>query len=571
MNKQTDKSIRNYTIEDLEAVLDKLPYEVWLKNKDGKYIYVNKLGAEKVGLSKDQILDKSDYEIRDYHIAEKCDKTDKAVIDSKHDIYTEEYNKIDSGEIRYKVHKFLLNEDKSPEMIIGGIATETTLDKNIQLYLEKNLLNYFNTSKVENDSIDILSAILSDLKEALNCKNIEILLYDEDKKSFNLYLSENKESSKFKNNFQICINKYIEDKLCCTDIYENRYSEIYDKIIKSQNNMEDNLKIKHIELANKLYGLICISYDKDTIYKDESYLDELLNKVGFIIKQIENKNAISFINEKKHQLEAIIGLEAIKTEFFANISHEFRTPLTVILSIVQLLNSYTRDVNVNLNDEKFKEYLNILKQNSYRLLRLINNVMDASKINSNFYDIKLRNCNIVSLVENITMATVKHVNELQRNIIFDTDEEEVILACDPEKIEKAILNLISNAVKFSYCNTDIEVIINTDLDENKVFISIKNYGENIKDEYREKIFGKFTQLDDLLNRRAEGSGIGLYLSRKFVEMHNGKIYVDNIEDATQLTFYLPINPIEDEYMVDEIINAHDLEERCNIEFSDIYK
>ena len=119
MNKQTDKSIRNYTIEDLEAVLDKLPYEVWLKNEEGKYLYINKLGAEKVGLSKEQILNRSDYDIRDHHIAEKCDKTDKAVINSKDDIYTEEYNKIDSGEIRYKVHKFLLNEDKSSE---GGVG-----------------------------------------------------------------------------------------------------------------------------------------------------------------------------------------------------------------------------------------------------------------------------------------------------------------------------------------------------------------------------------------------------------------------------------------------------------------
>ena len=168
------------------------------------------------------------------------------------------------------------------------------------------------------------------------------------------------------------------------------------------------------------------------------------------------------------------------------------------------------------------------------------------------------------------MSTVKYANEKKRNIIFDTDQEEVILACDPEKIERIVLNLISNAIKFSDYNTDIEIKINTRLDLNRVFVSIKNYGKTIEKDDRERIFGTFTQTDDLLIRKSEGSGIGLFLVRKFVEMHRGKIYVDDIEDCAQLTFYLPIETIDEEYVYDEIIDVDDLVEKCNIEFSDIY-
>ena len=146
----------------------------------------------------------------------------------------------------------------------------------------------------------------------------------------------------------------------------------------------------------------------------------------------------------------------------------------------------------------------------------------------------------------------------------------MILACDAEKIERIILNLISNAIKFSDCNTDIEININTRLDINKVFVSIKNYGETIDEDNKELIFKKFTQVDDLFVRKNEGSGIGLFLVKNFVEMHNGKIYVDDVEDATQITFYLPIEVIEGGDIYNEVIDENKIIEKCNIEFSDIY-
>ena len=564
MSDTKEKIIRNYTIEDLEELLDKLPYQIWLKNDQKRYIYINKLGAEKLGLSKEQIIGKSDYEFREYDIAEKCNETDTEVLEKKVDIYNEEHSKIDDYEIWHKVYKFILNRESKRE-IIGGVAREISLDKNLQLEFESNLMSYSNIDEEKKyNNKKVVHSLLKEIKNIVEYKNISIYLYDKDNEKFKFYLSENEKENKLTSD--IHINKDIENKLCSKEIIKNKYEEIYNKLEKFKGEKE-NLEIRHIELANKLFALVVITYDESENYfsKKDSYLNEILSKIGYIVKQIENNSEIKCISEKKKELEDVIKLESMKVEFLSNMSHEFRTPINIILAITQLLNMH----NKSLSDEKYKEYLNVLKQNSYRLLRLINNIMDITKVNSDSDQLNLVNCNIVSVLEEIVMSTVLYASEKKRNIIFDTDNEEIILACDEDKIERIMLNLISNAIKFSECDTDIEIKINTKLDLNRVYISIKNYGSNIEFNDREKIFERFHRVDNSLNRKNEGCGIGLFLCRKFIEMHEGEIFLDNIDNGTQFSFYLPIN-ITEEKIYNPIIQKDSLIERCNIEFSDIY-
>ena len=564
MSDTKEKITRNYTIEDLEELLDKLPYQIWLKNDQKKYIYINKLGAEKLGLSKEQIIGKSDYEFREYDIAKECDKTDIEVLEKKVDIYNEEHSKIDDYEIWHKVYKFILNRESKRE-IIGGVAREISLDKNLQLEFESNLMSYLDIDEEKKyTNKKVVHSLLKEIKNIIKYKNIAIYLYDKDNEEFKFYLSENEKENKL--NVDIHIDKDIENKLCSKEIIKNKYVEIYNKLEKFKGEKE-NLEIRHIELANKLFALVVITYNESENYfsKKDSYLNEILSKIGYIVKQIENNSEIKCISEKKKELEDVIKLESMKVEFLSNMSHEFRTPINIILAITQLLNMH----NKSLSDEKYKEYLNVLKQNSYRLLRLINNIMDITKVNSDSDQLNLINCNIVSVLEEIVMSTVLYASEKKRNIIFDTDNEEIILACDEDKIERIMLNLISNAIKFSDCDTDIEVKINTNLDLNRVYISIKNYGSNIEFKDREKIFERFYRVDNSLNRKNEGCGIGLFLCRKFIEMHGGEIFLDNIDKGTQFSFYLPIN-ITEEKINNPIIQKDSLIERCNIEFSDIY-
>ena len=406
MSDTKEKIIRNYTIEDLEELLDKLPYQIWLKNDQKRYIYINKLGAEKLGLSKEQIIGKSDYEFREYDIAEKCNETDTEVLEKKVDIYNEEHSKIDDYEIWHKVYKFILNRESKRE-IIGGVAREISLDKNLQLEFESNLMSYSNIDEEKKyNNKKVVHSLLKEIKNIVEYKNISIYLYDKDNEKFKFYLSENEKENKLTSD--IHINKDIENKLCSKEIIKNKYEEIYNKLEKFKGEKE-NLEIRHIELANKLFALVVITYDESKNYfsKGDSYLNEILSKLGYIVKQIENKSEIKYITEKKKELEDVIKLESMKVEFLSNMSHEFRTPINIILAIVQLLNLN----NKTLSDEKYKEYLNVLKQNSYRLLRLINNIMDVTKVNSDSDKLNLVNCNVVSVLEEIVMSTVLYANE----------------------------------------------------------------------------------------------------------------------------------------------------------------
>ena len=559
---------REYTIENLEYILDKLSSQIWLKDHEGKYIYINKSGVEQLGLPRDQIIGKTDYEVLNYEIAKQCAETDRVLIDKNyHAYYNEEHSKINGQDMWYRVNKFKIKENSDEKYILGGIAEEISLNRNIQMELENNLMKYFDGNKT--DRMVFLESVASKIKKTLKCKDIEAFKYNEDEKKFSLYFSLNKDSMRFAENSEINIDEQIENKLCSNGFCRDRYTEINDYIMKIQNNYTgDKVKIKHIKLANKLLGLVCIfyDYDQDMISLDEAFLDEILTKISIILKQIENKAEVLSIKEKKDELENIIKLGCIKTDFFANISHEFRTPINVILSIIQLINS---DDEKNIN-EKYKKYLSVLQQNSYRLLRLVDNVLDTSKINNGFSELKLENYNIISIVEDITMFSAKYMDEKKRNIIFDTNEEEIILACDAEKIEKIVLNLISNAVKFSEPNTDIEVTINADLKEERVFVSVKNKGKSIEEQDKENIFGKCIQGDKLLIRRSEGSGMGLFLARKFLEMHGGDIYLDDLEEDTQFTFFLPIKTVEGEYRYNRDLDKNYIINKCNIEFSDIY-
>jgi signal transduction histidine kinase len=160
-----------------------------------------------------------------------------------------------------------------------------------------------------------------------------------------------------------------------------------------------------------------------------------------------------------------------------------------------------------------------MKQNCYRLLRLINNLIDITKIDSGFINLNLQNKNIVEVIENVTLSTVEYVESKCRTIIFDTDVEEKIMAFDPEKIERIILNLISNAVKFTKPQDQIEINV-YDKKEN-IIISVKDTGIGIPKEKQKIIFERFRQVSPLLNRTHEGSGIGLSLVKSLVEMHTG--------------------------------------------------
>ena len=277
----------------------------------------------------------------------------------------------------------------------------------------------------------------------------------------------------------------------------------------------------------------------------------------------------TLIKENKRLLEETLEYDKLKTEFFSNISHELKTPLNIIFSTMQILSLYSN--KDELDSKKLNKHINIVNQNSYRLLRLVNNLIDTTRIDSGFKDLNLQNKNIVEVIENITLSTVDYVESKSREIIFDTEIEEKILAIDPDQMERIILNLISNAVKFTNPNDKIEVKIYDK--KESVLISVKDTGIGISEDKQEIIFERFRQVDPLYIRKNEGSGIGLSLVKSLVEMHNGNICVKSkCGEGTEFIIEIPVKLVskeDNESYIEEFIPQCNID-KIHIEFSDIY-
>ena len=396
-------------------------------------------------------------------------------------------------------------------------------------------------------------------------------------------------------------NKELENKLTVfyQIVNENKYSCIvlYDEDgnIKFANKTVKNLIFKTPYREDKKVESVIINKMKEVdenlileiknsirkyrTWKGNIYIPSLDMTVECSIQNIytqfkENNYAIIFkdisakLRSQKYliEYEKMKKHEEVKNEFFANISHELRTPLNIFYSTLQLLDIKSNDMSVDFRQvyENNKQYLKI---NCKRMLRLINNIIDITKIDVGFTKAKFTNCDIVRVVEDITLSVINYANNKNINIVFDTEVEEHIIKCDSSMIERAILNLLSNAIKFTKENGNI--FVNLYKDENWVHIIVKDDGIGIPISIQNIIFERFVQGDKSLTRLNEGSGIGLSIVKSIVELNNGEIYLySDEENGTEFEILLPNEKLEgDEYEYNHEIDIDKIE----LEFSDIYE
>ncbi|MFZ5990014.1 MAG: PAS domain-containing sensor histidine kinase [Bacillota bacterium] len=279
------------------------------------------------------------------------------------------------------------------------------------------------------------------------------------------------------------------------------------------------------------------------------------------------------MEENRKLLNEVIEYDKLKTEFFSNISHEFRTPLNVILGTIQVMDLYRKKGENSLTGEKMNKYMTAIKQNCYRLLRLINNLIDVTRIDTGFYSIQPKNDDIVGFVRQIAASVEEFISVKSLKFIFYSNVSKKVVAFDRDKIERVILNLISNAVKFTKPGGSIFLSV-FDLGDN-IRISVRDTGIGIDKDKLELVFERFRQVNSTLTRDSEGSGIGLSLVKSLVEMHEGSIsIVSEPGEGTEFIIILPAKRVNEEesIIVDRRANGIKQEgvERIKIEFSDIY-
>ena len=245
-------------------------------------------------------------------------------------------------------------------------------------------------------------------------------------------------------------------------------------------------------------------------------LDNLVkNKTLQLTKEMEKNDKL---------LKKVIELEKRKNNYFVNLSHELRTPLNVISSTEQLVTELNKSKD-GIGKSKLNGCMQVVRRNTKRLLNLINNIIDTAKIESGSYQLNIREHDIVYIVEEATLSLKDYIERKGIELIIDPEMEEKIIKCDEHEIERCIVNLVSNAAKFTPEGGTIEVTIE-DLDE-KVKIIVKDTGIGIDKKYHDSIFNRFNQVIDQGTESKGGSGLGLTITKQIIDMHGGQISVES--------------------------------------------
>lgn len=216
--------------------------------------------------------------------------------------------------------------------------------------------------------------------------------------------------------------------------------------------------------------------------------------------------------------------ESIRTEFLSSISHDLKTPINVIYSAMQVEKIYIKKRDL----EVLNKYNNISKQNCISLIKLTNNLIDNSKLNSHYLIPRLKNINVVAVIEDNVMSLIDYVKWNNIDLIFDTNTEECYLDIDREFMDRIILNLVSNAVKFTPAGGKIYVIIYDNND--KVHIFVKDNGSGIDEEFIYQAFNRYSVGGDCKQDCKSGTGIGLCVVKQLVELQGGNIEIKRNDD-----------------------------------------
>ena len=268
------------------------------------------------------------------------------------------------------------------------------------------------------------------------------------------------------------------------------------------------------------------------------------------------------------QREALEKALIMKDEFISLISHELKTPLNVIYSAIQLIEC----VYIDQIPERVKELVGNIKQNTLRQLRLANNLLDVTRLNSGQFKLKMKNIDIVFLTKVITQSVELYSNQKNIKLSFKSNVDCKTISIDDEKYERIILNLLSNAIKFTGNGGSITVTVNENKESNFVQIKLTDTGIGIPKDKQELIFERFGQVDSNLSRQAEGTGIGLSLVKLLVNILGGTIEVES-ELGVGSTFSILL-PNKEEVEDSEFEACLDIDNRLvseiKVQFSDIY-
>lgn len=295
--------------------------------------------------------------------------------------------------------------------------------------------------------------------------------------------------------------------------------------------------------------------DANTLYK--------VSKREFLASELPSRHVLM-----KNTFSSLREYDPSKDIYLNNIAHELRTPINVVLGSIQLFEMMGDDLFHMYNRNKFKVYNNIMKKNCYRLLRVVNNLIDVSRIEADSFSLCVSNRNIVDIVKEIIDNTEKYTAEKGIALKFHAYSKTIVTAFDEDKLSRALLNLLSNAIKFTGKGGTINVTVKKKAET--IYISVKDTGIGIPEDQLNNIFKRFSQVDKTLSRSHEGGGIGLSLADSIVRLHDGIISVKSKPGkGSTFTIELPVKIIDDNREITGSELNLSPAEKVKIELSDL--
>lgn len=319
----------------------------------------------------------------------------------------------------------------------------------------------------------------------------------------------------------------------------------------------DNL-FAPINIGEKFFGLIEVFRETDYTQEDTTCFQTLARQVSL---PLENASLYEEIKKTNIKLEK---LERLKSEFISIVSHELRTPLTAIKNSLEICLSGKAGEVSSIMDK----FLNMAKRNVTRLSGIINDLLDLSKVEAGKMDFKFEKTAITTPVEFMKNTFENVAKEKNIQLTLEKDDNLCETYIDTQRIEQVMSNLISNAIKFTNENGNITIKIEntkvTDIDKSKLIgiekpvfynnyikVSVKDSGIGIAAEDLKKVFDQFQQIENSLNRKNGGTGLGLPIAKQLIEAHRGFIWVESeLNKGTTFSFAIPILTEKDKFIID---------------------
>ncbi|MGI6450523.1 MAG: c-type heme family protein [Desulfitobacteriia bacterium] len=271
--------------------------------------------------------------------------------------------------------------------------------------------------------------------------------------------------------------------------------------------------------------------------------NNLEQKVENRTRELQKANKIL----ERHQFELeeankkLQEANKFKSEFLALMSHELRTPLTSVIAFTEILSS-----EVGPRAEKTQHYLEEIKTSSHVLLGLINNILEMAKIEAGKSSLQIETVDLTDVIASVEAVAMPLALRKNISLKIKISPGIPLIKADPEKLRSVVENLVGNALKFTANNGQVEIMADYSPQDNLALLKVQDTGIGIKEEELKFIFEKFTQADSSTSRKYGGTGLGLALTKEFIELHNGWIKVDSIvNQGTTFTVGLPcgdINP-----------------------------